>query len=204
MVENLKTSLSLQNRIVERLTKRGTKNFVIQFGDKAFYTFLNQIGITPAKSKTIKHVKIPNQFFHDFLRGFFDGDGTFYTFWDKRWPSSFGYQISFASASSVFIKWLQIRLKQLYHVKGFIRIGDGVFNLRYVKGDSRKLFSVMYHTNGLFLKRKYDKIINALEQDDKIRKIRRASSAEERRPEEARVPSSTLGPGTGSQSAVIV
>ncbi len=81
---------------------------------------------------------VPDEFFADFLRGLFDGDGTFYTYWDTRWPRSFVYKISFASASSDFIIWFKDRLTQLYRVKGYICKGDGVLNIQYTKGDSEK------------------------------------------------------------------
>src|SRR3972149_398948 len=87
LVENLRKALALTNSI--RRGARGgeteKKYFIVQFGDKVFYQFLNSLGLTSAKSKTIKRVDIPDEYFSDFLRGLFDGDGTFYTFWDKRW-----------------------------------------------------------------------------------------------------------------------
>lgn len=176
MVENLKSALDIHNKIFKhsRGGEKIKKYFAIHFGDIVFYKFLNKIGLTSAKSKTIKHVIVPRRYFPDFLRGLFDGDGTFYTFWDKRWPASFGYQISFASTSTIFIKWLQSELKKHYGVKGFIRWGSGVFNLRYVKGDSRKIFQTMYKNKrkSLFLRRKYVKMITAFEQDARIKDLR--------------------------------
>ncbi|MDO8584946.1 MAG: LAGLIDADG family homing endonuclease [bacterium] len=146
------------------------KYYYTQFSSVAFWRFLNSIGITPAKSKTIKSVAVPNQFFPDFLRGLFDGDGTFYSSWDKRWPRSFVFQASFASASYPFVWWLKEMLADKYGMKGFIRKGAGVYNLRYVKGDSKKLFSAMYYKPGLlFLSRKYDKMVKAFEYDNLLK-----------------------------------
>lgn len=172
LVTNIKQALSLGNKIARRRRIGNKKEyFAIQFGDKIFYHFLNTIGLWQAKSKSIQQVYIPNEYFSNFLRGLFDGDGTFYTFRDTRWPNSFGYQVSFASASFVFIQWLQKRLHALCAVKGFIRKGDGVFNLRYVKGDSRKLFSVMYAGDDiLFLERKYYKMKTAFQMEQEIKK----------------------------------
>jgi len=173
MIENFKNALQLNNKITK--SARGgekTKKYLnVYFGDIVFYAFLNKIGITSAKSKTIKNVRIPDKFFADFLRGVFDGDGTFYTFWDKRWPNSFGFQIAFASASFNFMKWLKNKLAQNYKVKGFICRGKRVFNLRYVKGDSEKIFNIMYYKKdaSLFLKRKYLKIKIALDKNKKLK-----------------------------------
>lgn len=168
MIVNFKKALKIHNKISKhsRGGEKDKKYFSVKFGDKVFYNFLNNIGLYPRKSKTIQNVSVPEQFFSDFLRGLFDGDGTFYTFQDKRWPNSFGYQISFASASFVFIKWLKDELTKLYGVKGFIRPGSGVYTIRYVKNDSIKLFLEMYKKPGnLFLERKYVKIINVLSKD---------------------------------------
>src|SRR3989344_5775322 len=171
MVQNFKSALNLKNAIGKYAGGKGRINkkyFYIHFGDKVFYQFLNTIGLTSAKSKTIKSVSIPDDYFSDFIRGLFDGDGTFYTFQDKRWPNSYGYQISFASASSNFIVWLKDQLRTFYGVRGFIRLGAGVYNLRYVKNDSIKLFFTMYKKDRgpmLLLKRKYDKITNVLSKD---------------------------------------
>lgn len=172
IIDNFKIALGLKNKNTKsaRGGEKIKKYFNVYFRDIAFYKFLNKIGLKPAKSKTIKQVMVPDDFFADFLRGFFDGDGTFYSYWDKRWKSSLVFQTSFASASLDFIKWLKNKLTKFYTVKGFIRKGDGVFNLRYVKRDSRKLFSIMYYRNGLlFLNRKYDKMINTLELDRNLK-----------------------------------
>lgn len=174
LVDNLKAALSLKNKI--SLGVRGgekvKKYFFITFGDIVFYRFLNKIGLTAAKSKTIKSVAIPDSFFADFLRGVFDGDGTFYSFWDTRWPNSFVFQMAFASASLDFINWFKNRLTRLFCVKGFVKKGDGVYNLTYFKGDTRKLFDVMYYESDLlFLRRKYTKIQRAFYQDRELANI---------------------------------
>jgi len=171
LVHNLKVSLNLKNRIKKRLpkNKRHKTCFVIQFGDIEFYRFLNQVGLQSAKSKIIKQIKVPKKFFADFLRGVFEGDGTFYTFYDKRWPSSFGYQISFSSASLFFVKWLKQSLTNFYKVKGFICKGKGIYNLRYVKRDTKKLYSAMYCSKkSLLLNRKYIKIKKSFLKDKRL------------------------------------
>ena len=95
LIEKFKTALAINNKV--RMGVRGgetaKKYFYVKFGDKVFYNFLNGIGLFSRKSKTIKFVDIPNNLFKDFLRGLFDGDGTFYTFWDTRWAQSFCFKI---------------------------------------------------------------------------------------------------------------
>ena len=171
LIEHLQGALGSAYR-VSRSGRGGEtekKNYRLEFSNTRFYRFLTSIGLTPAKSKTIRQVSIPNKFFADFLRGLFDGDGTFYSSWDTRWNHSLVYQISFASASRSFITWLQVTLAAQYSVKGFVRRGDGVYNLRYVKGDTRKLFTAMYQSGPVFfLRRKYDKMVAVLSEEKKL------------------------------------
>jgi hypothetical protein len=169
MIENFQKALGLHNVI--GLHARGGETekryFYTAFKSRVFYDFLLEIGLMPAKSKIIQSVDIPDKFFPDFLRGLFDGDGTFYTSWDARWPNSFVFKTSFASASSDFISWLKDRLADLYGVRGYLHKGRGVLNLEYTKRDSKRLFEVMYHSADiLFLERKYDKMKTALEFDN--------------------------------------
>lgn len=161
------------NKTPGRHTRGGEKikkYYYLNFKSRQFHDFLNSIGIEPAKSKTIKSVLLPDEYFADFLRGLIDGDGSFWTFWDKRWKNSFGYNLCVSTASYKFATWLKKRVSTLFGVKGFIVKGAGVYSIRYVKGDSRILFDRMYcHPNLLYLPRKYHKIRVALDFDDKLR-----------------------------------
>lgn len=168
LIEHFRTCFSLTNKVSWRA--RGgnppTKYQYLEFKRKSLYEFLNSIGITATKSRTIQSVEVPDEFFADFLRGLIDGDGTFWSHWDKRWPNSFVYHLEIASASPVLISWLKQRLTKLYGVKGVICQGKGVQSIRYVKGDSRKLVEKMYYQNDLlYLRRKYEKIMAALDFD---------------------------------------
>lgn len=117
-----------------------------QFKSVLFYNFLVSIGLTPAKSKTIGELKIPNNFFFDFLRGSFDGDGCTYSYWDKRWKSSYMYYLSFASASKRHLEWIRERNKQNLGVRGHITHtkNKSLYQLRYAKSEGNKILKKMY------------------------------------------------------------
>src|SRR3989344_7071814 len=65
MVLNCKTYLNLQNKIGRKArgASQDKKYYVLQFGDKSFFEFLQSIGITPKKSKTISALRIPEKYF---------------------------------------------------------------------------------------------------------------------------------------------
>jgi hypothetical protein len=133
----------------------------IQFRDVLFNNFLVSIGITAAKSKTIGEIKIPNKYFFDFLRGCFDGDGTFYSYWDKRWRSSFMFYTEFISASKKHIDWIRTENFKKINIKGHIT-KDGkhtTYQLKYAKKESTILIKKIYYRKDLIcLSRKRLKI----------------------------------------------
>ncbi len=80
-LNNFKSCLSLENKIGTTVSGYNGKSYTrIQFGDVLLYKFLLSIGLTPAKSKTIGKLKIPEIYFFDFLRGVLDGDGYAYSY----------------------------------------------------------------------------------------------------------------------------
>jgi len=137
----------------------------IQFGDVLLYRFLTNIGFTPAKTKTIGHLKIPSKYFFDFLRGHFDGDGYFYSYWDPRWKSSFMFYTCFVSASEKHLLWIRKKINTLLRIKGHISKGktSTIYQLKYAKEESLKLLPNLYHSKKVVcLSRKRKKVDRAL------------------------------------------
>ncbi len=165
-IMNLKKCLVIKNSIGKHFSGSDRKNngMHIQFGDVLFYKFLLEIGLTPNKSKTLGRLLIPRKYFFDFLRGHFDGDGCFYSYWDPRWRSSFMFYTTFLSASRAHIDWLRSEIYQRVSISGHITKAktDSVFCLKYAKSDSMKLLRKMYKNRSILLKRKYLKIQRAL------------------------------------------
>jgi hypothetical protein len=146
------------------------KYFVVQIGDVLFCRFLNSIGITPHKSKTIGVVKLPDLYFYDFLRGHFDGDGTFYSYWDPRWRSSFVFYTEFISASKTHIDWIRSELFNRLKISGHISksVNSSVYQLKFAKAESLKLLPRLYYNPEVVcLSRKRIKIEDALAVNDR-------------------------------------
>ncbi len=145
----------------------GSSSFNLQFSNVSLYDFFLRCGLTPAKSKTIGPLLIPEQYYADFLRGYFDGDGTIYGYWDRRWRSSLMYYTQYVSASPAFLHWLQKMNGRLAHTSpGAIKPNARADTLSYAKADSRKLFSFMYYKPNLpTLSRKYHKFVDFLRAD---------------------------------------
>lgn len=170
LIKTFKKILRLKNRIC--LKKNGytkEKNcYHIQFGDVILYRWLLSIGLTPNKTKTIGRLKIPNKYFFDFLRGCFDGDGSCYSYWDKRWSSSFMFYITFTAQSLSHLQWIQAQLKKFSKINGYIGKSTRTWQLKYAKKESKILIRNLYHRENLpCLKRKYKKLKNILKIDNK-------------------------------------
>lgn len=142
----------------------------VQFSNVRLYRWLLKIGLMPNKSKTIEKLKIPNKYFFDFLRGYFDGDGSSYSYWDKRWKNSFMFYTSFASASKPHIDWLREKIKKLVEINGHITQDrrKNTWQLKYAKKESKKIISKMYYKEKLpCCNRKHKKLKIILNIDNK-------------------------------------
>ncbi len=154
-VENFKFCFNLKNRVSVKASgynKRG-KYFYVQFGNVPFYRWLNGIGISANKSKTIGPLQVPKKYFFHFVRGLFDGDGciTSVRHPESRYPQ---IRMKFASASRKFLVWLKNIIEGQLGVKGRIDMLPRSFELVFYKKDSIWLLKRIYAKPDVFLKRK--------------------------------------------------
>ena len=137
-----------------------------QFGDVSFYKFLNSIGISSNKSLTIGKLEILEKYFFDFLRGSFDGDGSFYSYWDPRWRSSYMFYLTFNSASYAHILWLREEIHKRLYIYGHVsksKSKGSIYSLRYAKKEALEIIMKMYYNPKVVsLSRKRLKIEKAL------------------------------------------
>ena len=169
-LKNFLRALNIEVKITSKNSSLGRRYLRVQFGDVLFCEFLKTIGLTSAKSKTIGVIKIPSKYFFDFLRGSFDGDGTFYSYWDPRWRSSFMFYTVFISASHKHIDWIRRELFNRLKVKGHIARDSkkSTYQLRYAKNESFKILKNMYYSEAaISLKRKRIKVEKALKINSK-------------------------------------
>ena len=162
-LENFSRAIGRHDKIVIKNTgsarPMGKVAYRLQFSDTAYYDFLVVVGLTPSKSKTIGRLTVPDIFYAHFLRGLFDGDGSCYGYFDKRWRSSFMFYSQFTSASLAFTTYIRSNNIRLFGVSAAaVRISPGIYTLAYAKADSAIIFKRLYeNANGLSLTRKRDK-----------------------------------------------
>jgi hypothetical protein len=155
LLEDVKRHLKLTNVIG---TVQGSKGRCsrLQWGDRFFYGWLTEVGLTPAKSLTLGPLLIPDAYFADFFRGCIDGDGSVFVYTDRyhtRKDERYIYQrlyVSLVSASRPFIEWTQRCVLRLAGVKGrmTVRSSKGhnpLWKLRYAKAESIRVLRWMYY-----------------------------------------------------------
>lgn len=173
-LKNFSKCLNINYKIGIKKNGNNKISYRIQFKNRFFYNFLLSIGLTPKKSLSIGKLKIPEKFFFDFLRGSFDGDGSFYSYWDKRWRSSYMFYIEFISASTKHIEWIRNKLTKKLKVVGHITKDDkkSTFQLKYAKKEAMEIIKKMYYNNNVIcLSRKSKKIKLSIEIEKRQQKV---------------------------------
>ena len=169
-LDNFSKAMGRNFYVGRKSNGHGDLAYRIQFSDVAYYDFLTSVGLSPAKSKTIGKLRVPEKFYPDFLRGLFDGDGSTYAYYDPRWRSSYMFYITFCSASIEFIEYIKLSNKILAGVNGgSIRTADRVYTIAYAKSDSYKIYNYMYYDKGVVsLSRKKNKLLSYMAIDGTV------------------------------------
>ena len=167
LIERVKILIKSQNKISPRI--RSLKpHYRIQIGSKVMFDDLLKLGLTPNKSLTIRLPHIPKQYFKDFLRGYFDGDGCAHL--GKHWAKDrnkhrWVFNIRFSSGSQKYLYDLWKSLKKSGISGGYLYDKNGkgydlVFS--WLKGIA--LCKMMYNEAlpGMYLNRKFEIFQKAL------------------------------------------
>jgi intein/homing endonuclease len=120
---------------------------------------LVSIGLTPNKSRRMKLPLIPEIFISDFIRGYFDGDGSIWSglTHSKRKKKTSALLVCFTSASISFLSDLLLLLKKKGIVGGslFASKTGNYARINLSTKDALKLAEIMYNVpHSLYLQRK--------------------------------------------------
>ena len=155
LLETLRGCLGLTNSITRHSSGRGNIHR-LQWGDRLFYDWLLNIGLTPAKSLTLGPLTVPDEYFADFFRGCVDGDGSITTYVDRyntfKKPAYVYTRlyVSIVSASPRFVQWLRTTIQNLTRLSGELTVRKlaghhDLWCLRYAKAESLTLLRWMYY-----------------------------------------------------------
>lgn len=144
--------------------------FALTFHSKKLFLALKAIGGQRNKSRTLKFPNIPVQFLADFIRGYFDGDGSVHYINFISSKNGKLYKLircNFTCGSKDFLEQVRTTLNQniSLNFKKIGQYGPHQFKLGYGMADTRKLLNWIYypgHTISLDRKAKFVDIINKI------------------------------------------
>jgi len=140
---------------------RGERYYHIQIGYQSVCKDLLKLGVMPRKTSKLNPIKVPSRYFSDFVRGFFDGDGTVYIYKVNNVPQ---IKAGFVSTSlSFLVKFnqqlcnnLDIPTKSIHRTIDKRAVGRMIqYSICFYVDDCEKLADFMYRNNpSLYLPRK--------------------------------------------------
>lgn len=151
-------SMSSEHRLSKRSVTSGSV-YRFQIGSKILYGDLIALGFEQQKANRMHMPAIPDKYFWDFVRGYFDGDGNVWTGYvnKKRKSSSRVLQLAFTSGSRGFLSTLQSELT-LRGITGgslYTSVTRNFSRLQYSTVNALKMNEFMYNGQPkLYLKRK--------------------------------------------------
>lgn len=155
----IKKSLGASHKIGNKFNSTSNKKYYqIQIGDQKLCQNLIKLGVYPRKTFNLSHIKFPQKYFSDFVRGFFDGDGTVYIYkvnGVKQIKADFccPNRTFLMKFSKILCKYLEIPIKNIHRYKEDSEKMEMYTIYFYIK-DCKKLYDFMYNGSNLFLRRK--------------------------------------------------
>ncbi len=163
LLEQIKKVVQSDHKIGVRLHNSGKSSiYRLQIGSIEMCEDLRKLGFSERKTKSLIVPKVPQRYFSDFVRGYFDGDGNVWVgvVHKERVTQTLVIQVAFTSCSELFLKAFRQRLNasgleggSIYEAKG------NYYRLQFSVRDTLKLYDFMYNheshsKNTLFLERK--------------------------------------------------
>lgn len=153
-LEMIKERCRITNKVCEHFNGRGQLSHGINICGRSYWGELASIGLTPAKSKTLGALNVPDHMFSDFFRGVVDGDGAIRC-WTHSGNGGEQWSLRVFSASPPFLEWLKAALLRLVGIDGRIHHGhDGVWVLKYGKMAAQRILRLCYDESVPALERK--------------------------------------------------
>lgn len=149
-----------------KIYSQSKNGYQIKFRNEKSILFMIGYGLKERKSLDVKFPSIPDAFIGDFIRGYFDGNGSIIMRTNRYNTYA---QVSFTSGSMDFLKSMK-SVFELHGIESHLykdnRPSNRSYYLRIIKrSEIEKVFSLMYSdvNKDAFLSRKYMKFLNYLD-----------------------------------------
>lgn len=174
IIRLIKRLLDSDHKIQKRSSKnikhrngvyRSKKFFRLRIGCKEMFKDLINIGLTTKKSKKLQYPDVPEKFESNFIRGYFDGDGSVFENTQRN-----RLNVVFTSGDKNFLNKVSSRISFFCDVSlKNIHNSSNAFNLQYSTQDGIEIFKFLYkkYPKELFLQRKFKKFIDFFNKNKK-------------------------------------
>lgn len=158
-LERIKKALGSEHKISKKSGGNIKVAYQLQIRNPVICEDLIALRVVPRKTYNLGPIKVPDKYFPDFVRGFFDGDGSVYIYKVNRTSQ---IKVGFVSASLPFIthfnknlcKAIGTPLKTIHKAK-HKRRKIPIYYINFYIDDCEKLAKFMYGSNPkLYLPRK--------------------------------------------------
>ena len=161
IIQTIKKKIESDHKISVRKRRGKHISYRLQIGSIEMCDDLRRLGYDERKTKSLAVPNIPEKYFSDFVRGYFDGDGHMWVGYihKERKTKTLVIQTGFTSCSNEFLEILRKRLEHFSILKGVIKQGNGnCYRLTFSVNNTLNLYKFMYNAecikSKLFLGRK--------------------------------------------------
>lgn len=170
ILEKIREELQLESSVKNYQTSQGYNVSKLQWSSEQHKKDLANYGIIPQKTfKLLPPYKLNKKFWKDYIRGFWDGDGSITLL--KNNYNSLAWQL--ISGTKEILEFIVDYFYEEYNIPkvnihSMNRNGKDLFTILYSTAASREIYKIFYENpNALTLQRKKDKYTNAIQTSNK-------------------------------------
>ena len=166
ILEKIRQEVSIENEITDYVTNSDFDVSELCWSSETHKKDLAIYGITPNKTFTLKPpLNLQKEYYIDYIRGYFDGDGSINLIHSNGKVAALRWQI--CAASKEMIDWIISILDTMYDIPRVSTLINtsrkrNLYYCQYSTNATKKIFNVLYTPNSLRLQRKYDHFIEVL------------------------------------------
>ncbi|OXB94766.1 LAGLIDADG family homing endonuclease [Parageobacillus galactosidasius] len=160
-IQKIRKAMGSNHPIRERNDK-GSKLYGLYINSKKLVKQLLDLGVHPNKAKRLNWPNIPKEYEKDFIRGFFDGDGSVRI--NNKKNNRKQLTSFFGSICKPFLEKLgQVLRDEIELIPKIYEDTPGFYKLHYGGKESHALYRYMYKDATIYLNRKKEKFEEAIE-----------------------------------------
>lgn len=164
ILNKIKEEIKIVSQVKTYMNSQGYECCQLEWTSEQHKKDLKKYNIIPQKTfKLIPPYQLDKRYWIDYIRGYFDGDGSITT------NGNDGIKFSICSATKEILEWIINYFDEEFHIpKVNIYIRKGIHDLYYFDystNSSKKIYDILYSTkSNLFLERKKEKFEELIKQ----------------------------------------